>query len=137
MAAFVPTRPGAPDAEPFATINTTPLIDVMLVLLIMFVITIPAALNKLPVNLPQPGRAKAAVTHELTLTRGGSVTLDGVALAEPALGARLRTIALTGDNLSVRTDPDARYDRFVDTLGSVKRAGITRLGFAHGKAAAF
>lgn len=124
------STPQAVEHEPFAALNTTPLIDVMLVLLIMFIITIPAALHELPVNLPGPGRAAEAVTHELAVARDGTVTLDGAAVDGAALAARLRTIATVGDVLTVRTDPEARYERFAATLGVVKRAGVTRLGFA-------
>ena len=58
-------------------------------------------------------------------------------MAGPALGARLKTIALVGDALTVRTDPAARYDDFAQTLAVVKRAGITKLGFARGETVAF
>lgn len=122
-----PTEP-----EPLSAMNTTPLIDVLLVLLIMIILTVPAALNKipLPLPLPQPGEGPQAVTHVLALDRAGQVTIDGAALDEAALAARLKRIATVGDTVTMRTDPEARYERFAQTLAIVRGAGVTRLGFA-------
>lgn len=117
------------EPELLSAINTTPLIDVLLVLLIMIIITIPLAMNKIPLDLPQPGEAPAAVTHVLALDRAGQVTIDGEPLTDPALTARLRRIATVGDVLTMRSDPEVRYERFAQTLAVVKRAGVTRLGF--------
>lgn len=113
-------------------INTTPLIDVLLVLLVMFIITIPVMNHKLPIELPQPGPVPAAqqIPHLLSIERGGAVMLDGIAADRTALAAKLT--ALRDDpraELQIKTDPAARYDDFVQTLAVVKRAGITRLGF--------
>lgn len=118
------------EPQPMSAMNTTPLIDVLLVLLIMIILTIPLTMNKIPLDLPQPGKGPAAVVHVLALDRAGQVTVDGAALSEPALTARLRTIATIGDALTMRTDPEARYEHFAQTLAVVKRAGVTRLGFA-------
>jgi biopolymer transport protein ExbD len=117
--------------EPIAELNITPLIDVMLVLLIMFIITIPAMTHKVSVDLPQPGPIAAErVEHRLVLARRGAATLDGVALDDAALAARLRAVAAEpGAALLMRTDPEMRYERFDQVLAQVKRAGVTRLGF--------
>lgn len=125
------------EPEPLSGINTTPLIDVLLVLLIMIILTIPLAVNKIPLNLPQPGRAEAAVTHTLSLDWAGRVTIDGAALDDIALAARLKRIATVGEVVTMHTHPEARYERFAETLALVKRAGVTRLGFVDGKPEAF
>lgn len=124
-----------PSADPLiASINTTPLIDVMLVLLIMMLITLPSATHKIAIELPQAGAATGVppVVHELAITANGSYAWDGVPLAEGALAARLAAFAADRARpvLSLRTDPALAYDRFDRTLAAVKRAGITRLGFA-------
>ena len=71
---------GPAEDQPFSTINTTPLIDVMLVLLIMIVITIPMQQHEISLYLPS-GQASAAeqVTHELRLAADGAAMLDGAA----------------------------------------------------------
>lgn len=119
-------------ADPMSGINTTPLIDVMLVLLIMFIITIPVTTNEIPINLPQPGPVASdqQVPHLLAIAQDGAVTIDGAPVQGELLTARLA--ALRDDpraELQIRTDPAARYEVFAETLVVVKRAGITRLGF--------
>lgn len=129
MRRFVPAR-GEPQL--FAEMNTTPLIDVMLVLLVMVIITIPIMNHQVPVDLPQPhlGPIEQRVTHRLEIAASGAVTLDGAAVDEATLPARLSAIrADPNAELTVRTDEAASYDRFAKTLTTVKRADITRLGF--------
>lgn len=119
-------------AEPIGGINTTPLIDVLLVLLVMFIITIPIQLHEIPVPLPQPGPVAAdrQVPHLLAIARNGSVTLDGLAMAGEPLN---RALAELRDDprsaLQIQTDPQARYDDFAKTLAVVRQTGISRLGF--------
>ncbi|MCU6455766.1 biopolymer transporter ExbD [Sphingomonas sp. A2-49] len=128
---------GADDSHaPLSQLNITPLIDVLLVLLVMMILTLPTVLHKVTVDLPQGSAPPSeTVTHPLVLARDGGVTLDGAALGDAAMPARFR--ALKADPaalLVVRTDPEARYDRFDRVLAEVKRAGITRLGFAGNEA---
>jgi biopolymer transport protein ExbD len=121
---------------PLSDLNITPLIDVMLVLLVMMILTLPTVLHKVPIDLPQ-GKAPPSetVTHPLVLARDGRVTLDGVALSDAAMPARFKALDADPKALLVmRTDPQARYDRFDAVLAEVKRAGITRLGFAGNEA---
>jgi biopolymer transport protein ExbD len=118
--------------EPIASINITPLIDVLLVLLIMFILTIPPMMNQIPIDLPQasPDKSLPITQHRLTITAGGVVSLNGQAADGEALTARLAPIRADRQaSLVIASDGEARYDRFVDTLAIVKRAGITRLGF--------
>jgi biopolymer transport protein ExbD len=129
MRRFVPaTR----EPQMFAEMNTTPLIDVMLVLLVMVIITIPVMNHEVPVDLPGPvpGPIELRVTHRLEIAANGAVSLDGAAISDAALPVRLATLADDPNaELTVRTDEQARYDRFARTMATVSRAGVTRLGF--------
>jgi biopolymer transport protein ExbD len=120
--------------QPFSTVNTTPLIDVMLVLLIMFIITIPVMAHKVEVDLPQgvpPTIQVEPETHLLTLDTGARLSWDGAPIAEAALPARLAAFRAAAPDgiLHFRTDGEARYEDFDRVLASVKRGGIERLGF--------
>lgn len=118
--------------EPISAINITPLIDVMLVLLIMFILVIPPMVHRIPIDLPRPlpDRTLPITPHRLAISAAGAVSLDGQAVDGAALAARLAPIADDRQaSLVIASDGEARYARFVDTLAIVKRAGITRLGF--------
>jgi biopolymer transport protein ExbD len=133
MRRFVAAR----EPQMFAEMNTTPLIDVMLVLLVMVIITIPIMNHAVPVDLPGPvpGPIELRVTHRLEIAANGAVSLDGAGVSDAALPARLSAIrADSNAELTVRTDEGARYARFAETLAAVKRAGITRLGFVGNEA---
>ncbi|MBY0306806.1 MAG: biopolymer transporter ExbD [Sphingomonas sp.] len=120
----------ADHAEPIGGINTTPLIDVLLVLLVMFIITIPMQINQIPVPLPQAGPApvEQQQPHLLTIAAGGAVVLDGRAVSRAALAGPL---AVLRDDpraaLEIKTDQRARYDDFAQTMAVVRQAGISRL----------
>ena len=126
-------RFAAPYAEPqpLWQMNITPLIDVMLVLLIIFILSVPAATHKVPVDLPGRGGVDAKrEAHRMRIDAGGAVTIDGRATADAALPARLAAIAArNGAVLELETDPAARYERFDALLATIQKAGVTRLGF--------
>ncbi|HEY0626721.1 MAG TPA: biopolymer transporter ExbD [Allosphingosinicella sp.] len=128
---FVPAYGSTPDA-PISDLNTTPLIDVMLVLLIMFIITIPVATHKVTQDLPQgppPVVNKEPVVHRLELDAAGRISLDAVPVAPGELRAKLAAIAAEPRaDLLLRADGEALYVRFDEVMATVKRAGITRLG---------
>ena len=120
------------DAQPIAAINITPLIDVLLVLLIMMILTLPVATHTVAVDLPNgaPRTVPDQKTHRLDIAASGALSLDGVALSEQALPDQL--VAITADKnslLTLNTDAGTRYETFDRVLATVKRAGITRLGF--------
>ncbi len=120
-------------AEPvsFSTINVTPFIDVMLVLLIVMILSVPIATHKVPIDLPVGGEASdPEVPHRLSIDRAGALAWDGRAVSDAALPGLLATIRREpAAVLHMQTDPEARYERFDSILAVVKRAGINRLGF--------
>ena len=117
-------------AEPISALNTTPLIDVLLVLLIMLIVTIPAATHKLPVDLPAgPSKPTPELPHRLDIAASGGLAWDGRAISDGELPALLAAAVATNATLQFRADEAARYERFATVLTQVKRAGVTRLGF--------
>ena len=118
-----------------ASINTTPLVDIMLVLLIIFLITIPVATHTVPVNLPkeanqpthtQPGNITIAVDA------AGQVFWNAEPLADAAaLRQRLTETASQAPQpeIHLRGDRDSPYEFVGRVVTACQRAGITKLGF--------
>ncbi|HET9641027.1 MAG TPA: biopolymer transporter ExbD [Allosphingosinicella sp.] len=117
--------------QPFSTINTTPIIDVMLVLLIMFIITLPLTTHSVKIDIPRGGEQREPETHRLALDSASRLSWDGAPIAEAALPARLAAFrsADQDDFLLFRAEAETRYEDFDRILAHVKRAGVTRLGF--------
>src|SRR3712207_792654 len=116
---------------PMSELNTTPLIDVMLVLLIMFIITIPISTHKVPLDLPGgvPPERQEPIVHRLNLDNAGRISLDGTPVPDAELPERLAAIsAEPTSELHLRAESETLYDRFDRVLAAVKRAGVTRLG---------
>ena len=115
---------------PMSELNTTPLIDVMLVLLIMFIVTVPIATHKVPLDLPRDSPVRQdPVIHRLDLDAAGTIRLDGVRVTEAELPTRLAAIAAEPMSaLQLKTDGETPYDRFDHVLAAIKRAGVERLG---------
>ena len=124
------TRYGAAEA-PISDLNTTPLIDVMLVLLIMFIITIPIQTHKVPLDLPQREgpRTEDPVVHRLAIDAGGGLVWDGRAIARAELRPRLEAMqAGTPSELHFSAAATTRYEDFDEVLAIIKHAGVTRMG---------
>jgi biopolymer transport protein ExbD len=123
----------APADAPISGINTTPLIDVLLVLLIMFILTIPVASHSVKIRLPGPGTPAddKPVTHRLAILPSGALLWDGAALADADLSARLAGFRAAAPDgvLEMQPEGDLRYERFDSVLATVKRSGIDKLGF--------
>ncbi len=127
--AFMPRVSREP--QPLSAMNITPLIDVLLVLLVMMILTIPMVTHKIPILLPQPGAADAApVVHRIDLAASGTLAWDGAPIADATLPAKLAGMQHEPRaELQIASDGAARYDRFDHVLATIKQAGITRLGF--------
>jgi biopolymer transport protein ExbD len=128
---FVPPKG---DFAPIVAINTTPLVDVMLVLLIMFIIIIPAGTHKVPLDLPQPAPTVTAPpppSHRLDIAANGALAWNGVALPEAALPARLAAMAAdpARPELHLNAAAETRYEQVDTVLAQILGAGITKLGF--------
>jgi biopolymer transport protein ExbD len=124
-----------PDPVYFNAINVTPFIDVMLVLLVVIILSLPLASHKVPLDLLQPGKVRPGPVepHELAIERSGALRFDGRAVGDAELPALLASMRANPNALlRMNPDPQARYDRFDAVLAAVKGAGITRIGFVGG-----
>jgi biopolymer transport protein ExbD len=121
------------DFMPIPAINTTPLIDMMLVILIMLIVSIPMSTHKVPVDLPRPANVSDTPppVHRLAIQASGALLWDGQALPAETLPARLG--AFQADPLrpvlELNAEAEARYERFDQVIATIRRAGVTRLGF--------
>ena len=121
--------------QPMADINTTPLVDVMLVLLVIFIITAPLFHQAVPVDLPRVDARKLADPPrvvQLALDGAGRVWVDGAPVAEGELGAILARQVATGQpapELHLRADRATRYERVAAIMAAVQQAGIVRIAF--------
>jgi biopolymer transport protein ExbD len=117
------------DDAPMSELNTTPLIDVMLVLLIMFIITIPISSHKVPLELPVGTPGPEPMIHRLTLDAAGRTFWDGEAVDPRGLSARLAAHVAdpAAPMLQVSAEAETRYERFDEVLAAVRRAGVANL----------
>jgi biopolymer transport protein ExbD len=115
-------------------INMTPLVDVMLVLLIIFIITVPVMKHSVAVDLPRasstPQDAKPD-TIRLSVDAQGRYFWNEQPLPEEQLMARLQAEARRDPQpeLHLRGDKDARYERVAQALAAAQRSGLRRIGF--------
>ncbi|PZQ20196.1 MAG: biopolymer transporter ExbD [Sphingopyxis macrogoltabida] len=122
------------DNEPMMDMNTTPLIDVMLVLLIMFIITIPVQTHAVKIDLPIPNDSQSTVDPEknkVMIDAAGTITWNGTPVDLAQLANYLeQTKALPVEpELQVQPDPYARYIVVDNVIAVIKRSGVGKLGF--------
>jgi biopolymer transport protein TolR len=120
--------------QPMSDINMTPLIDVMLVLLVIFIITAPLMASSLKLDLPntdaaQPSNAPAFVS--IALTPSGELYLGDEKMERAALAERLSTAARDNPALEVqlRADEVVPYGRVAELIGLLQKAGLNRIAF--------
>ena len=121
------------DGMTISQINVTPLVDVMLVLLVIFMVTAPIIQQGVQVNLPQAKSGAIPGTEELlvvTIAKDGKVYLNDTSMSLDELGKKLRAIRkLQADKqVYLRADQDVRYGVVMKTIAEIKQAGIERLG---------
>ncbi|AKJ26973.1 ExbD/TolR family protein [Caldimonas brevitalea] len=119
---------------PISDINMTPLIDVMLVLLVIFMIAAPLMTGSLKLELPKsdaaaPGDAPRSLA--VALDAAGKLYLDGAPLAPEALASRAAEAARRDPATEVQLQADRRvpYGQVVELIGTLQKAGLVRIAF--------
>jgi biopolymer transport protein ExbD len=140
---MIPLDSDAEDAEMMVDINTTPLVDVLLVLLVMLIITIPIQLHSVNLEMPStnapPPPAEPQIV-QLEITPAGEFTWNGDKLAgRDELEQKLRDAAAQADPPEIHLRPDgrAKYEVVAAALATAQRLGLQKIGlvgseqFAH------
>ena len=118
--------------KPLAEINVTPLVDVMLVLLIIFMITAPLMLSNVPLELPKLSAENVDRPEEplvVSVNRDGDLFLKDEKLSADALASRLKALSATrgADVIFVRGDKGVEYGTVMELLGKVGEAGFAKI----------
>jgi len=127
---------GKDDGSPMMDMNTTPLIDVMLVLLIMFIITIPVATHAVNIDLPSPNPPPSdikvePIKNKLVITNADAILWNGGEINTGQL------VALLQQSMQMKPEPElqyqpeqgASYQTSVQVLNIIKGSGVTKFGF--------
>jgi biopolymer transport protein ExbD len=135
MAMDVSSSDHSEDAALNTTINTTPLVDVMLVLLIIFLITVPVVLKQVPVELPNARNIATQTKPEnivFSVTKDGDVYWGNELMTDnSAIIARLeqKAVIKPQPEVHIRGDKDARFQDIGRLVYDCQRAGIQKVGF--------
>ena len=118
---------------PMGELNTTPLIDVMLVLLVMIIITIPVATHSLPVDLPSSEGTVDLnpVQNKIVVTQDGAILWNGEGVTRNQLAIILNRVAAMKPEPTTLFEPDgnAAYQRTAEVLQTVRQTRITKFAF--------
>jgi biopolymer transport protein TolR len=122
-------------SQPMSEINMTPLIDVMLVLLVIFMLTAPLMTSRLKLDLPRADAPEAPATPPammaLALTADGQMHLDDQAITPEALAkqAEAQSRAKPDTEVQLRVDRVVPYERVAQLIGLLQKAGLNRIAF--------
>lgn len=125
---------GAPHSAPMSEINTTPLVDVMLVLLVIFIITAPLMTHAVRIDLP---KASSQLLNEkpevvsISIDHAGKVYWNDMAVNATEAKVKLEAAAKQNPQpeVHIRADKDTRYQVLAELMASAQTSGITKLGF--------
>ena len=121
------------DDNMMSEINVTPLVDVMLVLLTVFIVTAPLLMNAVPVKLPK-ATASISITQlknaRISITDRGDIYFNDALLAMPELNARLKEAAGSQDfSVEILADEKVEYGVVAKVMAAIQRAGIAKFTF--------
>lgn len=119
---------------PMSEINTTPLVDVMLVLLVIFIITAPLLTHAVKIDLPKASSQLLPEKTEVisvSIDATGKMYWNDVAMAQGELKIKLQQIAnqKPQPELNIRADKETRYQVLAEVMADAQNAGVTQLGF--------
>jgi len=127
---------GRDDGAPMMEMNMTPLIDVLLVLLIVFIMSIPIATNAVAIDLPTPNPNPPPdmvdpVKNKIVLTPDNKILWNGEEITPNTLVSNLQTSLTYAVEPELQFEPDAQagYDLSAKVLNIIKQSGVTKFGF--------
>ncbi len=118
-------------AQPMVEMNTTPLIDVLLVLIVMLIITIPAQLHSVPLDMPSKAKQAQPLLIRVQIDANGFVRWDGELISEVAtLDARLKEAAaqIQQPEIHITPEPDTPYALVVSMTALAQKMGLRQVG---------
>ncbi|MFT7561601.1 MAG: biopolymer transport protein ExbD [Flavobacteriales bacterium] len=126
---------GTENDEVLSEINMTPLVDVMLVLLIIFIITVPVLTHTVNIDLPKVDSVASSVeidTVYISVAQNSEIYWNDIALNFEQLELRLATAALQSPQVQIqlRGASEVQYNAIMQVMSAVQKAGIVQLGFA-------
>ena len=115
-------------------INMTPMVDIMLVLLIIFIITVPVMKHSVNIDLPRANNAAQNIKPEtirLSVDAQGAYFIDETAISDAGLAPRLKAAAAQNPQpeLHIRGDKNVRYERVAQAMAAAQQAGLRKIGF--------
>lgn len=118
----------APNAE----INTTPLVDVMLVLMVIFLVTAPVLEQSIALNLPKTASVSISEGNPTTvsITQNGEYFWEGQAISKEELTQKLLEMKGSKEQVLIRADSQTQYSTVAFLLAEASRVGVTNIGFA-------
>jgi len=129
------------EGEPMMEMNMTPLIDVLLVLLIMFIITIPIQTHAVKLDLPQNDPTNVPppidpIKNKIVVTQAGAILWNGSPVDQTQLRQFLDVTQQMDPvpELHLQPEPEARYELVDEVLAVTKRANVTKMGFVGNEA---
>lgn len=130
MGSFNSQSTSAPTAE----INMTPLVDVMLVLLIIFIITAPLMTHSVKVDLPKASSTptpEKPMTLQVAINADNRIFIGADAVDQNVLEARFRAAVAQDANVEMhlKADRATRYEAVAETMSAARRAGLIKIGF--------
>ncbi|HEX5539092.1 MAG TPA: biopolymer transporter ExbD [Methylophilaceae bacterium] len=121
-------------AAPMSEINTTPLVDVMLVLLVIFIITAPLLTHAVKIDLPQASSQPLPEKPEVidvAIDGSGKMYWNDAPMLKSELAGKLQKIAVAKPQpeLHIRADKETRYQILAEVMAAAQNAGVEKLGF--------